>query len=356
MAGKRIKVLIIDDSSLVRDILTKGLSADPGLEVMGAAPDVFAGRDMIVKFKPDVLTLDIEMPRMDGIEFLRKLMPQFPLPVVVVSSLTQKGKTITLQALEAGAVDYVPKPATDIARGLNDMMLELRTKIKIASTANVSAWKNKRFEQSSRPSVAKSTKALSESTDKVIAIGASTGGTEAIRKVIENLTPTMPGIVVVQHMPAGFTKTFSDRLNELSMMNVKEAEDGDRILSGRVLVAPGDFHMKVKRSGGQYIVQLINTEKVNGHRPSVDVMMFSVAEHVGANAYGIILTGMGNDGAQGLKAMKDAGAKTLGQNKESCVVYGMPKVAYEIGAVDTQLPLDDIASSITKMVYADRGR
>lgn len=353
---KRIKVLIIDDSALVRDILLKGLSADTGLEVVGAAPDVFSGRDMIVKLKPDVLTLDIEMPRMDGIEFLHKLMPQYPLPVVVVSSLTQKGKTITLQALEAGAVDYVPKPATDIARGLNDMMMELRTKIKIASTANVSHWKNKKFENISKPKYEKSTKALSESTDKVIAIGASTGGTEAIRKVIESLPPTMPGIVIVQHMPAGFTKTFADRLNELSMMNVKEAEEGDRIVTGRVLIAPGDYHMKVKRSGGHYIVNLNNSEKVNGHRPAVDVLMFSVAEHVGANAYGIILTGMGNDGAQGLKAMKDAGAKTIGQNKESSVVYGMPKVAYEVGGVDIQMPLDNIAGGLTKMVYADRGK
>lgn len=348
---KRIKVLIIDDSSLVRDILTKGLSSDPGIEVVGAAPDVFVARDMIVKLKPDVLTLDIEMPRMDGIEFLRRLMPQYPLPVVVVSSLTQRGKAITLQALESGAVDFVPKPATDVARGLNDMMVELKTKIKIASTSNVSHWKNKKFEANSKvEKTAFTGNALAESTDKVIAIGASTGGTEAIRKVISNLPPTTPGIVIVQHMPKGFTKTFADRMNEVSYMNVKEAEHGDRIMTGRVLIAPGDFHMKVVRSGGQYRVDCIEGDKVNGHRPSVDVLFHTVAEYVGANAYGVILTGMGNDGAQGLKAMKLAGAKTIGQNQASSVVYGMPKVAFDIGAVDNQLPLDDITNGLIKLL------
>ncbi len=351
---KKIKVLIIDDSSLVRDILRKGLSADDGLEVVGAAPDVFVGRDMIVKYRPDVLTLDIEMPKMDGVEFLRRLMPQFPLPVVVVSSLTQKGKYITIQALEAGAVDYVSKPATDVARGLNEMMNELRTKIKIASTANVSHWKNKRVEPRQTVHKDGSAKALAESTDKVIAIGASTGGTEAIRQVIEDLPPTTPGIVVVQHMPKGFTKTFADRLNEICLMNVKEAEHGDRILTGRVLIAPGDYHMKVKRSGGQYIVELNQDEKVSGHRPSVDVLFHSVAEYVGANAYGVILTGMGSDGAKGMKAMRDAGAKTIGQDQASSVVYGMPKVAFELGGVITQLPLEKISGGLMNLVNSDK--
>jgi two-component system chemotaxis response regulator CheB len=347
---KKIKVLIIDDSSLVRDILKKGLEADSGIEVVGTAPDVFIGRDMIIQHKPDVITLDIEMPRMDGVEFLRRLMPQFPLPVVVVSSLTQKGKTITLQALEAGAVDFVSKPTADIARGLTEMMLELRTKIKLASTANVSNWKNKKFTAAENKPQADKTKALTESTDKVIAIGASTGGTEAIRQVLENLPPNMPGIVVVQHMPKLFTKTFADRLNELCMLQVKEAEDGERILRGRVLIAPGDFHLKVIRSGGQYIVRCIEGEKVNGHRPSVDVMMFSVAENVGANSFGIILTGMGADGAKGLKAMREAGARTIGQDAPTSIVYGMPKVAYEIGAVERQMPLERISASLISLI------
>lgn len=348
---KRIRVLIVDDSALVRDILSKGLSADPGIEVIGTAPDVYIARTLIVEHRPDVLTLDIEMPKMDGIEFLRRLMPQFPLPVVVVSSLTQRGKEITMQALEAGAIDFVPKPASDVARGLKEMMLELRTKIKIASTANVSHWKNKRFESTNKPGTAK---ALAESTDKVIAIGASTGGTEAIKKVIVDLPPTTPGIVIVQHMPPGFTKTFSDRLNELSMMQVKEAENGDRVVTGRILIAPGDYHMRVVRKGGHYVVEMNQQDKMNGHRPSVDVLFHSVAQYVGANAYGVILTGMGNDGAVGLKAMKDAGAKTIGQDEASSVVYGMPKVAYDLGGVDRQYPLDRITGELINLINKDK--
>jgi two-component system chemotaxis response regulator CheB len=343
----KIKVLIIDDSALVRDILKKGLSADPGLEVIGVAPDVYVAREIIVRDKPDVLTLDIEMPRMDGLEFLRKLMPQYPIPIVVVSSLTQKGKAVTMQALELGAVDFVSKPVSDVARGMAEMMLELRTKIKLASTANVAHWKNRKIEN---VQISNFKKSLSESTDKVIAIGASTGGTEAIREVIEKLPPTVPGIVIVQHMPKLFTKTFADRLNEISMINVKEAEDGDKIVSGRALVAPGDYHMKVVRTGGYYYVKIIEGDKVNGHRPSVDVMMHSVAEYVGSNAIGIILTGMGSDGAKGLKAIKDAGAKTIGQDALSSVVYGMPKVAYELNAVDYQLPLNLIAGKLMTLI------
>lgn len=348
---KKVKVLIVDDSALVRNILKQGLSADPGLEVVGTAQDVYVARDLIVEKKPDVLTLDIEMPRMDGLEFLRKLMPQFPLPVVVVSSLTQKGKYITIQALELGAVDFVPKPASDIARGLESMMFELRTKIKIASTANVAHWKNKRIESAQNKKNKASS--LAESTDKVIALGASTGGTEAIKKVIENLPSTTPGIVIVQHMPKLFTKSFADRLNEISYMHVKEAEDGDRIRTGNVLIAPGDFHLKVVRSGGQYVVKLNSGEKVNGHRPAVDIMMNSVAENVGGNAFGILLTGMGSDGAKGLKAMKDAGAKTIGQDQLTSVVYGMPKVAYEIGAVDFQLALEQIPVKLLQLIGAN---
>jgi two-component system chemotaxis response regulator CheB len=355
ITNKKVKVLIVDDSALVRDILSKGLSADQGIEVVGTAPDVYIARDLIVKLRPDVLTLDVEMPKMDGIAFLRKLMPQFPLPVVVVSSLTQKGKDVTLQALEAGAVDYVPKPMSNVAEGLMAMITELRTKIKIASTANVSHWKNKKYEQEqeSKPNITGS-QALSESTDKLIAIGASTGGTEAIRKVISVLPPNTPGIVIVQHIPSGFSKAFADRLNQVSMMTVREAEDGDRIINGRVLVAPGDYHMTVERSGGRYIVKLNQTDKVNGHRPSVDVLFKSVAQYVGTNAYGIILTGMGNDGAQGLKLMKQNGAKTIGQNQATSVVYGMPKVAYDIGAVDIQLPLEEISKKLINQIEYDK--
>jgi two-component system chemotaxis response regulator CheB len=350
--NKKIRVLIVDDSALVRDILEKGLSADPVLEVIGTAPDVYVARDMIVSKKPDVMTLDIEMPRMDGIEFLRRLMPQYPLPVVVVSSLTQRGKTITMQALEAGAIDFVPKPTSDVARGLANMMMELRTKIKIASTANVSHWKNVKYDKIEKATT-QSAASLAESTDKVIAIGASTGGTEALKVVINALPPSIPGIVVVQHMPAGFTKTFADRLHETSMIQVKEAEEGDRIMTGRCLIAPGNYHMEIVRSGGYYKVKLNQEDKVNGHRPSVDVLMHSVAKYAAKNAYGIIMTGMGSDGARGLLAMRDAGAKTFGQNEETCVVYGMPKAAFDMKAVEVELPLQDIAKNLIRVITKD---
>ena len=344
-----IKVLIIDDSSLVRSILSSGLSKDKNIEIVGTAPDVYVGRDMIIKKKPDVLTLDIEMPKMDGVEFLRRLMPQHPIPVVVVSSLTKKGKKITLDALEAGAVDYVAKPEADLERGLTGMMEQLIGKIKIASKANVSGWKNQ-YKFKNKAPLSGRVESLSETTDKVIAIGASTGGTEAIREIITGLPVTMPGILIVQHMPKGFTTTFANRLNELSQLNVKEAENGDIIKMGKVFIAPGDYHMKVKRSGGEYLIKIEEGEKVSGHRPSVDVMFQSVAEQVGANAYGVILTGMGSDGAKGLKLMKESGAKTIGQNKNSCIVYGMPKVAFEIGAVDKQVDLKLISHTLINLL------
>lgn len=349
-----IKILIVDDSALVRDILSRGLSSDPGIEVVGTAPDVYVARDKIVKLRPDVMTLDIEMPRMDGVEFLKRLMPQYPIPVIIVSSLTQKGRQITLDALSAGAVDFVSKPGINLAQGLKGMLYELSTKIKIASTANVSHWKSKRTEiykqYGTKPVSGKISKALSESTDKVIAIGASTGGTEAIKKILTVLPANTPGIVIAQHMPPGFTKVFAQRLNEISAIEVKEAENGDRIMTGRALIAPGDFHLRVIRSGGVYNVSCEKSEKVNGHRPSVDVLMYSVAQYAGANSFGIILTGMGNDGARGLLAMKNSGSKNIIQDKETSIVFGMPKVAYEMGAGDFMLPLDDIPDALLKLI------
>jgi two-component system chemotaxis response regulator CheB len=339
---KRIKVLVVDDSALVRGILSQGLAQDSGIEVVDNAADPYVARDKIIKHRPDVLTLDVEMPRMDGVEFLRRLMPQYPLPVVMVSALTQKGKQITLDALEAGAVDFVAKPATNIARGLEEMMVELRTKVKIASTANVSHWKSKR--ESIRPAPAAAPKSLSESTDKVIAIGASTGGTEAIRTVLTCYPATAPGVVVVQHMPAGFTKAFAERLNTLCLMEVKEASDGDRVMPGCALIAPGGYHLRVHRSGGQYRVSCTPGENVNGHCPSVDVMMHSVADQVGRNAIGILLTGMGADGANGMVAMRNAGAFTVAQDENTCVVYGMPKAAWERGGADRLVGLGQIAA------------
>ncbi len=349
---KRIKVLIVDDSALVRNILSKGLSMDPAIEVVGTAKDPYVARDMILKHDPDVMTLDVEMPKMDGVEFLRKLMPQYPIPVVMVSSLTQKGKRITLEALEAGAVEIVPKPTTNLARGLNEMMSDLRQKVKIASRANVSHWKNRK--PVFRHKLNHDSKSLAESTDKVVAIGASTGGTEAIKNVVSTFPAAFPGVVIVQHMPAGFTKMFAERLNSICAMDVKEASNGDKVMPGRILVAPGNYHMKVRRSGGFYYVELTNGEKVNGHRPSVNVLMHSVAKYVGANAIGVMLTGMGSDGADGMLAMRRAGARTVAQNEETSVVFGMPKVAYEIGAAEKLLPLDEIGHDVIKLLAGEK--
>lgn len=348
----KIKVLIIDASALVRDVLKKGLNEDPEFEVIGETADLFVARDLIIEKHPNVIILDIEIPKNDGIEFIRKLMPQFPTPVIVVSAMTQKGKFFTMQALEVGAVDFLPKPISDLERGLQDMLLKLKTKIKDAISANVSIWKNKHF-----PPIVKKDQetlnALFESTNKVIAIGASMGGTDAIKKVISQLPKATPGIVIVQHMQAGYTKTFADRLNETSLMEVKEAESGDRIKNGRVLIAPGDYHLKVIRSGGRYQVLVENGEKVNDQRPSIDVMMLSVAEQVGANSYGIILTGAGIDGVQGIKSMKSLGAKTIAQDEESSLVYGISKVAYENEGVDKLLALEKIPEELIKLIKED---
>jgi two-component system chemotaxis response regulator CheB len=345
----KVKVLVVDDSALVREILAQGLAKDPDIEVVGTASDPYVARDKIVRLRPDVLTLDVEMPRMDGIEFLRKLMPQFPIPVVMVSALTERGKRITLDALEAGAVDFVTKPSSDVARGLNAMIAQLRTKVKQASRANVSAWKGKKPIKPSRSSQG-SSRVLTGSTDKVIAIGASTGGTEAIKSVIMDLPPATPGIVIVQHMPAGFTKMFAERLDSLCAMEVKEAVDGDRVLTGRVLIAPGGLHMKVVRSGGIYTVKCEQGPLVCGHCPSVEVLMESVAQNVGSNAIGVMLTGMGSDGAEGMLKLRKTGAKCIGQDKETSIVYGMPKVAFEKGAVQEQVPIQKIGDRVLKLV------
>ena len=340
---EKIRVLVIDDSAMVREIFKQGLSLDPEIEVVGTAPDPYIARDKIIELKPDVLTLDVEMPKMDGVEFLRRLMPQYPLPVLMVSSLTQKGKKITIEALAAGAVDFVSKPTSNIAQGLNQMLDELRSKVKIAAKANVAGWKRKSSEQTS-PKI-QAPCALAESTDKVIAIGASTGGTEAIREIVTTFPPDMPGIVIVQHMPAGFTKMFADHLNDQCAMEVKEAEMSDRVMVGRILIAPGDFHMKLYRSGGIYRVECMKGDTVCGHRPSVEVLFNSVALSAGANAIGIMLTGMGHDGADGMVAMRRAGARTIAQDEATSVVFGMPKEAYIRGGAETLVPLHDIAAT-----------
>ena len=350
---KRIRVLVVDDSALVRELLTAGLAKDPELEVVGSAANPYIARDKIVELRPDVLTLDVEMPRMDGVDFLRRLMPQYPIPVIMVSALTQKGAQITLEALEAGAIDFVTKPSTDVARGLNQMLADLRQKIKMAAKVDLSAWKNRAVRRES-PGPVKVRTALSESTDKVIAIGASTGGTEAIRRVISAFPANMPGIVIVQHMPPGFTKHFSDNLNEICEMDVQEAKSGDRVMPGRVLIAPGGKHMTVRRSGGIYLVDCQEGENVNGHCPSVDVLFHSVARYVAGNAVGVILTGMGGDGADGLLAMRQAGARTIAQDEATCVVFGMPKVAIDRGGVEKIGPLDSIPQMIVSTLGGEK--
>ncbi|MFA5216300.1 chemotaxis response regulator protein-glutamate methylesterase [Sulfuricurvum sp.] len=334
-----IRVLIVDDSATARAVLHDILDSEPTIQVVGTASDAYIARDKIVELRPDVVCLDVEMPRMDGITFLKRLMHYMPIPVVMVSSLTQSGAKTTLAALEAGAVDFVAKPHSHIYDGKEEMRDELIAKIKSASKAKV-------HQHILRDMGQANTTSLVETTNKILAIGASTGGTEALKDVLMGLPRNAPGTIVVQHMPANFTGPFAERLNSLCAMEVREARNGDSITPGLVLIAPGDYHMVVRRSGARYYVEIGSGDKISGHRPSADVLLNSVAKIAGANAIGVILTGMGADGAKGLLAMRNAGAKTLGQDEASCVVYGMPKVAYEIGAVEKQLPLHKIANGI----------
>lgn len=330
--NRRIKVLVVDDSLLFREALAQGISRDPGIEVVGTASDPFAARDKIIELEPDVLTLDVEMPKMSGIEFLKRLMPQYPLPVVVVSAVSGN----VFDALDAGAVDFVTKPGAS-RDAFNAFINELIIKIKIATTAKVGFLKRNYAGERFSPAAGK------EMSNCLIAIGASTGGTDAIFQVIKDLPRETPGIVVVQHMPPVFTKMYADRLNNSCKMEVREAENMDEVVRGRVLIAPGEYHMEVRNDGGRFFVKCYKGEKVSGHCPSVDVLFNSVAEHGGKKAVGIILTGMGSDGAKGLLNMKKKGHMTIGQDEKSCVVYGMPMVAFNIGAVNTQAPLDKIA-------------
>ncbi|HLP42175.1 MAG TPA: chemotaxis response regulator protein-glutamate methylesterase, partial [Fibrobacteria bacterium] len=322
----RTRVLVVDDSAMVRDVFTRELARDPAIEVLGTAPDPYVARDKIVQLKPDVVTLDIEMPRMDGITFLRKLMRHFPLPVVIVSSLTPKGGNLALEALDAGAVDVMCKPGAAYAVG--DMAVELREKVKAAARVRVT----RREEEAAAPTGAPPTRlSLARTTHAVVAIGASTGGTQALQSVLTALPANSPGIVIVQHMPEHFTRSFANRLNGLCAMEVKEAEDNDTVTPGRVLIAPGNRHMLLQRSGAVYHVTVKDGPLVSRHRPSVDVLFKSTARFAGANAVGVILTGMGNDGAAGMKEMRDAGAETVAQDEASCVVFGMPKEAINAG-------------------------
>ena len=349
-----IRVLIVDDSAVVREIFTTELSKDPDLEVVGTAIDPYIARDKILKLKPDVITLDIEMPRMDGITFLRKLMRYHPLPVIIVSSLTPKGGELAMEAMNAGAVDVMCKPGASYTVG--DMSVELIDKIKASAAVDMKRHISSAKAQPDGPSPDKlSSRPLAiRTTNKVIAIGASTGGTQALQKVLSSLPADTPGTVVVQHMPEHFTTSFARRLNEICAMEVKEANNGDSVIPGKALVAPGNKHMLLRRSGARYYVEVKNGPLVRRHRPSVEVLFSSVARTAGSNAIGVIMTGMGDDGADGLMKMKECGAMTIAQDEASCVVFGMPKEAIRRGAVDHVVHLDRIPEAI--LAYLQRGR
>jgi two-component system, chemotaxis family, protein-glutamate methylesterase/glutaminase len=345
---KKIRVLIVDDSALMRQVLTALLSKDPEIEVIGSAPDPYLAREKIKALNPDVLTLDVEMPKMDGLTFLEKLMRGHPMPVVMVSSLTEAGCQTTLRALELGAVEFITKPKIDLREGMEDLAQDIIAKVKAAAAAKVKKADSAKRCSSPLPEgrQASASTAMIKTTDTIIAIGASTGGTEAVKDVLEMFPPHTPPILITQHMPERFTKTWADRMNSLCRIAVKEAEEGDSVLPGHALVAPGGYHMTLVRSGARYVVHINQDPPVNRHRPSVDVMFASVAQYAGANAVGVILTGMGGDGAREMLTMKQAGAFTIAQDEASCVVFGMPKEAIKAGAVDKVLPLQDIAGAI----------
>lgn len=331
----KIRVLVVDDSMVSREIIARGLSTDPTIEVVATAKDAFDARDKILKYDPDVMTCDIEMPKMNGIEFIRRLLPQYPLPVIMVSTVS----SAVFDAMKAGAVDFVAKPNLTLAITVEDFIYNLIDKVKVASRATLAIGKKVSMEQ-------ETDKTITADLNRLIAIGASTGGTEAIHQLISNLPDTCPGIVIVQHMPPVFTKMFAKRLNDETHFNCKEAENGDYIEQGKVLIAPGDRHIRIKRIGSRYQVQVLEGEKINGHCPSVDFLFESVAKEVGSKAIGVILTGMGYDGAKGLLSMRRKGARTIGQDEQTSVVYGMPKVAFNIGAVERQAPLGSIHQHI----------
>ena len=350
MSSGKKRVLIVDDSALVRQTLSDIISAHPQLEVMATASDPFQASERIREQLPDVITLDVEMPRMDGLTFLRRLMAQRPIPVVVCSSLAAEGTATMIAATEAGAVEVITKPSLATKKQLEEASVRIQDAVLAAAHARLDR-RSKAVPVESKLSAdamltAPKAGSMVQTTEKVVAIGASTGGTDALRQVLERLPPYAPPIVIVQHMPSGFTDAFAQRLDSLCAVTVKEAKTGDRLLRGQVLIAPGNKHMLLRRSGANYYVELRDGPLVSRHRPSVDVLFRSVARFAGSNALGIIMTGMGDDGARGLKEMRDAGARTVGQSEESCIVYGMPAEAVKHGAVETQAHLGKIADII----------
>ena len=351
----RIRVVIVDDSALVRRLLTEIINDTLDLEVVGTAPDPLIAREMIRSLNPDVITLDVEMPKMDGMSFLEKLMRLRPMPVVMVSSLTDAGAEVTLRALELGAVDFVCKPKIDIEGGVRVYAREITEKLRTAARAKVRKHVPRTiYPEQKSDAVLRLQRAPHVSTEKVIVIGASTGGTEAIREVLASMPSDCPGILVTQHMPAAFTRSFANRLNSVCGIAVKEAQSGERVLPGHAYIAPGDAHLLLRRSGAHYMTELSDGPPVNRHRPSVDVLFRSAAQHAGRNALAIILTGMGKDGAAGMLEMKRGGACTIAQDEATCVVFGMPREAIACGAVEEVLPLKQIASRLMALLAATR--
>ena len=345
-----IKVLIVDDSAIVRKILTEELSKCPDIEIVGTAVDPYVAREKIAKFRPDVLTLDLEMPRMDGLSFLAKLMQHYPMPVVILSSLTPKNSELAIKALELGAVDVLAKPGT--AYSTQNVAQQLIRSIRAAATAVINRHgRDAAVSAEMRQPLAK---LLSQTTHKIVAIGASTGGTKAIEEVLTRMPATTPGTLIVQHMPEHFTTSFAKRLNDICQMEVREARDNEFVAPGVALIAPGNMHMVLQRSGGNYLVRIKNGPMVHYQRPSVDVLFQSVATGAGKNAVGVILTGMGADGAKGLLQMKQAGAFTIAQSEASCVVFGMPKEAIRMGAADRVVDLENIPAAIIDALQAER--
>lgn len=337
MDSKRIRVLVVDDSLVFREVIARGISSDSSIEVVAKAVDPFDARDKILEFEPDVMTCDVEMPKMNGIEFIRRLLPQYPMPVIVISTVSEA----VFDAMNAGAVDFVTKPDVQSPRNVEDFIDDMIIKIKVAANAKVV--------QPMGIQPAASTIGKFD-PNRIIAIGSSTGGTEAVYSVLKQLPSTMPGILIVQHIPPVFSRMFAERLNNQTLFKVKEAQTGDYVEQGKVLIAPGDQHIRIKKVGDRYKVEAFQGEKVNGHCPSVDILFESVAKESGSRGVGIILTGMGYDGAKGLLSMRRKGARTIGQDEKSSVVYGMPKVAYDIGAVEKQASLSNIPQVLLSML------
>ena len=358
MENRKIRVLVIDDSALIRSVMKEIIDREKDMECVGAAPDPMVAREMIKSLNPDVLTLDVEMPKMDGIDFLERLMRLRPMPVVMVSTLTERGSDITFRALALGAVDFVSKPKMDIARGMEEYAIDITDKIRAAAQLHVRKITAAPViqEKLSADAILPSIAGRFSTTEKLIIIGASTGGTEAIKDVLTKLPADVPGILVTQHMPENFTKSFADRLNSLCKISVKEAEHNERILPGYAYIAPGHSHLLLKRSGANYMTELNQGPPVNRHRPSVDVLFRSAANVAGANAFGIILTGMGKDGAQGLLEMKQAGSHTIAQDEASCVVFGMPREAIAAGGACEVLPLQNIARRTIEYLASHNGK